>query len=179
MGNFAELCAKRQSCRSFSDKKVEHEKLVKCIEAARLAPSGCNSQPWEFVVVENEKLVPQIAKCTQELGINTYTDGASAFIIVLEKHAVLMPKIRGFLDSQYFARGDLGAATLSICLQAADLGIGTCILGIFNREKICEILNLPVEATKFFCVIAVGYPASDEIRPKIRKPVEEIAKFIQ
>ena len=98
MENFLDLCAKRQSCRDFSDKKVEHEKLVKCIQAAQMAPSACNSQPWEFLVVENENMVPQIAKCTQELGINSYTDRAKAFIIVLEKHATLMPKIRGFLD---------------------------------------------------------------------------------
>ena len=124
MENFLDLCAKRQSCRDFSDKKVEHEKLVKCVQAAQMAPSACNSQPWEFLVVENENLVPQIAKCTQELGANSYTDGAKAFIIVLEKHAVLMPRIRGFLDSQYFAKGDLGAAALSICLQAADRLLG-------------------------------------------------------
>lgn len=178
MGDFLNLCERRQSCRAFADKKVEHEKLVKCIEAARLAPSACNSQPWKFLVIEDQNIVPQIAKCTQELGINGYTDGAKAFIIILEDHAVLMPKIRGFLDSQYFARGDLGAAELSICLQATELGLGTCILGIFNREQICNILNLPIDTTRFFCVIAVGYPASDEIRKKTRKSIDEIAKFV-
>ena len=86
MGDFLNLCERRQSCRAFADKKVEHEKLVKCIEAARLAPSACNSQPWKFLVIEDQNIVPQIAKCTQELGINGYTDGAKAFIIILEDH---------------------------------------------------------------------------------------------
>ena len=179
MDNFIDLCTKRQSCRDFSDKVTEHEKLLKCVEAARLAPSACNSQPWKFIVVENQELVPKIAKCTQELGINSYVDGAKAFFIVLEDHAVLMPKIRGFLDSQYFAKGDLGAAAVTLCYQAQEQGLGTCILGIYNREKLCELLDLPLSTTRFFCVIAVGYPNNDRTLPKTRKSVEQIATFVR
>lgn len=62
MKNFVELINKRQSCRQYSNKKVEKEKLIKCIEAARIAPSACNSQPWHFVVVNNEELSPKVAE---------------------------------------------------------------------------------------------------------------------
>lgn len=130
MQDFMELCQRRQSCRDFADKPVEREKLVRCIEAARLAPSGCNAQPWSFVVVENPDIVPEVAKCSQQLGFNEYISKARAFIVVLEEHAVLMPAIRRIVDSQYFAKGDLGAAVLSICLQAESMGLGSCILGI-------------------------------------------------
>ncbi len=106
--DFMELCHKRQSCRDFADRPVEHEKLVKCLEAARLTPSGCNAQPWSFVVAENPEVVAEVAKCAQQLGINEYISGAKAFFVVLEEHAVLMPAIRKILDSQYFAKGDLG-----------------------------------------------------------------------
>ncbi len=177
MKDFFELCKQRQSCRDFADKPIEHEKLIKCIEAARLAPSACNSQPWRFVVAETPDIVKQVAKCTQELGINAYTDGAKAFIIVLEDHAVLMPKIRSFLDSQYFAKGDLGAAEVTLCYAAQEQGLGSCVLGIYNREKLCEILNLKPD-TRFFCVIALGYPKNETTLPKKRKDIEEIAKFV-
>jgi len=93
MSNFIELCRRRQSCRDFSDRPVEHEKLAQCVEAAHLAPSACNSQPWSFIVVEDPQLVSEVAKCAQPLGINEYIAKAKAFIVVLEEHAVLMPAL--------------------------------------------------------------------------------------
>ena len=177
MQDFMELCLRRQSCRDFADRPVEREKLERCIEAARLAPSACNSQPWSFVVVENPQLVPEVAKTSQQLGINGYISGAKAFIVVLEEHAVLMPKLRCILDSQYFAKGDLGAAVLSICLQAESMGLGTCILGIYDREKLCELLGIPLEK-QFGGLIAVGYPATDKVRNKVRKSLKEIVRFL-
>jgi len=177
MSDFIELCKRRQSCRDFEDKPVEHEKLVKCIEAARLAPSGCNSQPWSFVVVENPSLVPQVAKCTMQLGINEYMATAKAFIVVLEEHAVLMPKIRPLYDSQVFAKGDIGAAVVSVCYEAESQGLGSCIIGLYDREKLCELLDIPIEK-QFAGVIALGYPANAVTRAKSRKPLEEIARFV-
>ncbi|MDR1578702.1 MAG: nitroreductase family protein [Deltaproteobacteria bacterium] len=178
MGDFLELAARRYSCRQYSGRSVEREKLVKCLEAARLAPSACNSQPWKFVVVDNPQLVPEVAKCTHQLGVNEYLSKAGAFIIVLEDHAVLMPKVACLLDSQYWAKGDLGAASLSICLEAESLGLGTCFAGVFDRAKLGKLLELPVDQ-RYFLVIAVGYPASErEVRPKIRKPLEDIVRFV-
>lgn len=174
--DFMDLCLRRQSCRNFADKAVEHEKLVKCIEAARLTPSGCNSQPWSFVVVEDPKLVPEVAKCAQQMGINEYISEAKAFIVVLEEHAVLMPGIRKILDSQYFAKGDLGAAVVTICYAAEAQGLGTCILGVYDREKLGQLLNIPIEK-QYAGLIAVGYAAEDKVRNKPRKALEEIARF--
>ncbi|MDR1084217.1 MAG: nitroreductase family protein [Deltaproteobacteria bacterium] len=177
MSDFLELAAHRQSCRTFSGKQVEHDKLVKCIEAARLAPSGCNAQPWKFVVVEDPLVVPEVAKCTVQLGVNEYLAQAGAFIVVLEEHAKLMPKLAAMLDSQYFAKGDLGGAALSICLEAESLGLATCMAGLYDRPKLCQLLDLPPDQ-RFFLVIAVGYAVKDEVRPKIRKPLDEIVKFV-
>lgn len=175
--DFMDLCQRRQSCRNFADRTVEHEKLVKCIEAARLSPSGCNAQPWSFVVVEDPKVVPEVAKCAQQLGINEYVAGAKAFIVVLEEHAVLMPGIRKIFDSQYFAKGDLGAAVVTICYAAEGQGLGTCILGVYDRETIGKLLNIPQDK-RYAGLIAVGYPAEDKVRNKARKPLEEILRFV-
>jgi nitroreductase len=177
MSDFLELCLRRQSCRNFLDQPVEHDKLVKCVEAGRVAPSGCNAQPWSFVVAETPDVVAEVAKCGQQMSMNPFLSKAKAFIIVLEEHAVLAPAIRKLFDSQYFAKGDMGAATVQICLEATTQGLGTCVIGIYDREKICELLNIPV-TKQFGALIAVGYPADDKIRPKIRRNFEEVARFV-
>lgn len=179
MGSFIDLCKTRQSCRNFSGRQVEREKLEQCIEAARLAPSACNSQPWSFVVVNKPELLPAVAKCAQSFkGINTFTEKAGAFIIILEEHAELMPGIAKILDSQYFAKADIGGAVLAICLEASDIGLGTCIIGMYDRPELCKLLDIPKDK-QFAGLIAVGYPAEgDKIREKQRKPMADIARFV-
>lgn len=177
MKDFLELCLRRQSCRNFADKTVEHEKLLKCVEAGHLAPSGCNAQPWSFVIAETPEVVAEVAKCGQQLNMNAFLSKAKAFIIVLEEHAVLNPVVRHILDSQYFAKGDLGAAAAHICLEAETQGLGTCIIGIYDREGLCNLLNIPIEK-QFAALIAVGYPADDKVRVKARKPLDSIVRFV-
>jgi nitroreductase len=177
MSNFMDLCLSRQSCRSFSDKPVEHEKLVKCVEAARLAPSGCNGQPWSFVVVENSEIVKEVAKCGQPMDRNQFLSDAAAFFVVLEEYANLMPHVKKLVSSQYFAPGDLGAATVYLCLEAEEQGLGTCIIGFFDRETIASLVDIPKEK-KIHMLVAVGYPKDTKVRNKIRKPLEEIVKFV-
>ncbi|MDR2387846.1 MAG: nitroreductase family protein [Deltaproteobacteria bacterium] len=177
MSDYMELALKRQSTRQFADKPVEHEKLVKCVEAARLSPSGCNAQPWSFIVVEKPEVVAEVAKTTMQLGINEYIAKAKAFFVVVEEYAQLMPKIAKIVHSQYFAKGDLGAVSLSLCLEAQSQGLGTCMLGIFDRPKLRELFDIPKDKD-IFIVIAVGYPSSDQVRTKDRKPLEELVRFV-
>jgi nitroreductase len=96
---------------------------------------------------------------------------------VLEEHAVLSPVISCFLDSQYYAKGDLGAATAYICLEAAAQGLGSCIIGVYDRKKIGELLNIPTEK-QFGSLIALGYPSNDIVRQKKRKAFEDIVRFV-
>lgn len=177
MTDFSELAARRQSCRHFSDKPVEREKLLKCVQTASLAPSGCNSQPWRVLVVTDPAKRAEVAASTQQLGLNEYTAKAQAFFVVLETRARLMPKVASILDSQVFAKGDLGAFTYGLTLEAEAQGLGTVILGMFDRPKLIELLGIP-DGQSIFMVVAVGYPASDTVRPKARKPLEEIHAFI-
>jgi nitroreductase len=175
--NFLTLCKQRQSCRNFSEQPVEHDKLEQCVEAGRLTHSACNAQPWSFVVVETPELVSQVAECGQQLKQNPWLRMAKAFIIVLEEHAVLSPVLSCFLDSQYYVKGDLGAVTAYVCLEATAQGLGSCIIGLYDRKKICELLNIPVEK-QFGAVIALGYPLNDTIRSKKRKAFEDIVRFV-
>jgi nitroreductase len=80
------------------------------------------------------------------------------------------------LDSQYFAKGDIGAATAMLCLEAADLGVGSCIIGLFDRETICKLADIPLEK-RIASLVALGDPADSGIREKIRKPLDEILRY--
>ncbi|MDR1040484.1 MAG: nitroreductase family protein [Deltaproteobacteria bacterium] len=177
MADFLELAGRRQSCRNFASKPVEHDKIVKCVEAARLAPSGCNSQPWSLVVVENPDKVKEVAESTQLMGLNAHNSKAQAFFVVVEEPAVLMKKIGQLVDSQIFAQGDLGGFALSLCLEAESLGLGTCIIGLYDRPRLRELLGI-AEDRKIFIVISVGYPESDKIREKIRKPADSFVRYV-
>ena len=83
MTSFEKLAQSRESCRNFANKAVESEKITAILEAARMAPSACNSQPWHFTVATGEN-AKKIAACTHELGKNKFTDDCPAFIIINE-----------------------------------------------------------------------------------------------
>lgn len=177
MAEFLELAKRRQTCREFADRPVEHDKMVACVEAARLAPSGCNAQPWSFVVVESAELVEKVADCIAMNGMNPYAKQAKAFVVILEEHATLMPQIASMLDSQYFAKGDLGAAAAYLCLEAEAQGLGTCQFGMYDRPKMGQILGIP-EHKQYGAVIGIGYPAKPAVRNKQRKQLDEIVSFL-
>ncbi|MDR0362962.1 MAG: nitroreductase family protein [Planctomycetota bacterium] len=177
MNDFLELAKRRQTCREFADRPVEHEKLAKCVEAARLAPSGCNAQPWSFVVVESPDMVGKAAECVAMNGMNPYAAQAKAFVVILEEHAKLMPQIACMLDSQYFAKGDLGAAAAYFCLEAESQGLGTCQFGIYDRPKLGQLLGIP-EHKQYAALIGIGYPANPEVRIKQRKPLDQLVRSV-
>ena len=86
MGNFKDLLLKRQSDRKYSSKKVEEEKILSCLEAGRLSPSACNSQPWSFVVIDQEPVLHQAQKRIATMGMNRFVKQVPVLIaIVLEK----------------------------------------------------------------------------------------------
>lgn len=177
MSEFMDLCLRRQTCREFSDRPVEHGKLVQCVEAARLAPSGCNAQPWSFVVAETPEVVRQVGECVQQMGMNPYAMQAKAFVAIVEEHATLMPVIACLLDSQYFAQGDLGRAAAYFCLEAEAQGLGTCQFGIYDRAKLAKALGIP-EEKQFGALIGIGYQANPEVRKKQRKAFDAVARFV-
>lgn len=90
MKPFSELIKRRQSTRAYIDKPVEREKILQCIEAARLAPSAYNQQPWNFVVVDDPQLKEQVAESTASLGMNKFAFQAPVLVVVvLDKEHVM------------------------------------------------------------------------------------------
>ena len=88
----------------------------------------------------------------------------------------LFPKIAGSVKDQQYAPIDIGLATAHLCLSATALGLSTCILGWFDEEKVKELLGDTVGG-RIRLIIAVGYAKEDSLRPKKRKPLEEILYF--
>jgi nitroreductase len=173
--HFLELLEKRQSVRGYIDKPVEKEKLMRCIEAARLAPSACNSQPWKFIIVEDKEIKNELANLTttQMLPINHYTKQAPVHVVLVMEKPNLTSKIGELVWDKPYTLIDIGIAAIQFCLQATVEGLGTCMLGWFNEKKVKKLLNIPA-SKRAALVITVGYPASEEIRNKQRKKIEEI-----
>lgn len=177
MKDFLELVARRESCRQYDNRPVEREKLLRCLEAARLAPSACNSQPWHFRVVTAPALRAQVAEATQLEGINGFTDGVPAFIVVTEEYAKLSQRILAKCDSQTYAQIDLGIAAAHICLAATEQGLSSCIVGWMDEQKLHELLQIP-QSTPIRLILCIGYAASDALRAKKRKDIAEITTFL-
>ena len=170
-----EVLVQRQSCRKYSSQPVELEKLKKCVEAAQLAPSACNSQPWSFVVVTSPEKVAAVAENIMNVGFNKFCKDVQSYVAVIEEPAILVAG----KENPKFAHGDMGMAVENLCLAATAQGLSTCIMGAFGPEdKMKEILGL--DANKNLrLIVSVGYAAEDDvIRPKKRKAFEEVCKII-
>jgi nitroreductase len=178
MKDFFDLLSKRQSCRKYLNKPVEKEKIIKCIEAARIAPSACNSQPWHFVVVNNKELAEKVAMYTQDKIMNKFTSDCQAFIVVVEESGNLTSRAGALMKQQDYRSIDLGIATEHLCLQATEQDLGTCILGWFDEKELKKLLNIS-KLKRIRLVVAIGYPETNDIRKKVRKNIEEISTFME
>ena len=174
--NFSDLTIKRESCRRYSSQPVEKEKLEAMVEAARLAPSAVNSQPWFVHVVTDPVLLPKVIAATQIGGANLFVSHAQAMLIITEEGETLLSKAINRHKERDFTSVDIGIFAAHLVLSAASMDLGTCILGWFSQKKIQTALRLD-ESAKVRLAIAVGYPRSDEPRRKVRKPIEKMSRF--
>lgn len=172
------LITARQSQRSFSDRKVEREKLLRCIEAARLAPSACNAQPWKFIIVDDPELKNKVAAgaSAKYLGMNHFTQQAPVHVAIVREAANLTSGLGQVIKDKEYPLMDIGIATAHFCLQATAEGLSTCILGWFNEKNIKKLLHIPGRK-RLELIILVGYSPDAVIRDKKRKSTEEILSF--
>lgn len=177
MTELIKIMQQRQSCRKFADKHVEDEKIVACINAAALAPSACNSQPYHFYVANTEDSVSAVAANVQLAGMNKWAEKAKAFVVVTQEHADLLAVIAEACRKD-FRQYDIGLAVENFLLEATELGLGTCVLGLFNEDKIKERFRIP-NFKKIALVIAIGYPENDTVREKKRRALEESITYLK
>ena len=170
--NFTEIARNRQSCRSYdAERMVEAEKLRAVMEAAILAPSACNGQPYHFTICHGE-LAEKVAKATMGMGMNKFASQAPVMIVVSEKSYVASAAMGAKVKGNDYRSIDIGITTAYLTAEATAQGLSTCILGWFDDaeiRKLCD-LDAPVRL-----VITLGYAKDgDPLRQKKRKAYEEL-----
>ena len=157
--NVYEAVIKRRSIRRFKNKAVPFEALEKCIDAARLAPSGRNQQLCEYIVINDVKVVPGIfeniggsAKLPPDKGGPRPEQSPKAYTLVL-----INKTMEGDTNRRRVTLIDVGLAAENIMLTALEQGIGTCPILMFNEANLKLLLDIP-EGYDIALVIAMGYP---------------------
>jgi len=176
---FSDLLYKRQSVRKYLNRVVEKEKIMQIVEAVRLAPSACNSQPWTLIMVDEPDLKGKVARATfsSAVAFNRFTLEAPVIAVLVMEKPKLITQIGGRIKNQEYPYYDIGIAAEHFCLQATELGLGTCVLGWFDEKKIMELLQIP-KSKKIGLLITLGYAPDDyKVRKKIRKSLDEMCKF--
>lgn len=174
-----QLIQTRQSVRRYSATPVEPEKLQQCLEAARQAPSASNSQPWKFIIVDQEPLRTEVAKATfSDIQlINKYTLQAPVMVVIVMEKAKLITRLAMLVKKKEWPLIDIGITAEHFCLQAAELGLGTCMIGWFEEDKIKKLLQIPSDRS-IGLLISLGYAVDGyPLRTKIRKPMGDILTY--
>lgn len=177
--DFFELVNKRESVRGYIDKEVSKDIIEKIIETARVAPSACNSQPWKFVVVNDKKVVKNIANKLHDKiagGINKFAHTAPVFIVVVGEKRNITSGIGQIVKKKDYTSMDLGIACEHICLAATEIGLGTCMMGWFKENEIKKILDIP-KSKEVHLVISLGYYEKGKPKEKNRKDISEIISY--
>ena len=179
MSDYFDLIRRRESCRNFDpNRPVEKEKLQRCAEAAWLAPSACNGQPWRYLIVTNPELVEKLRPLMMELNMNKFVKNCPAFAVVLEENTVLKVSLSQKFKDQDFAPIDVAFSASQFCYAATEQGLSTCIIGWHNEQKIRELFGLP-KTTRVRLILAIGYAADETLRKKQRKPIDDVIRFYE
>ena len=173
--NFLEIANARQSTRAYDENRpVEDEKLNAILEAARLAPSACNGQPYHLTVCRGDT-AKEVAKATMGLGMNKFSVQAPICIVVSEMPYVKSAAMGARVKGNDYRSIDIGIVTAYLTAEAAAQGLSTCILGWLDSDKIYKLCDLqyPVRL-----VITLGYAKEGEKqRTKVRKSMEELVSY--
>ena len=175
--NFLEIANQRQSCRKYDETRpVEEEKLQAVLEAAQLAPSACNGQPYHFTVCRGE-VAKEVALATRGMGgMNKFAVQAPIVIVISEKPYVKSAALGAKIKNNDYRSIDIGIATAYLTAEATAQGLSTCILGWLDEPKIHDLCGLDGTAR---LVITLGYAAEgDPLRKKVRKDMDELVTYL-
>ena len=169
------MAQSRQSDRAYEKRPVEREKLERILQAACLAPSACNAQPWKFVVVDDPELSVKVGRATAGLGMNKFAKDAPVHILIIEESMNITSFLGAKIKDKYFPLIDIGIAAGHITLAAESEGLGSCILGWFDEKEIKKLVGIPA-GKRLLLDITIGYAAKPK-RKKSRKPMEKVVSF--
>ena len=174
--DFLEIANTRQSCRRYDPARaVEQEKLDAVLEAARLAPSACNGQPYHITVCTDDAR-ETVAKATMGMGMNKFAADAPVLLVISEAPYVKSAALGTKVKKNDYRSMDIGIVAAYITAEATAQGLGSCMLGWFDDDKIRKVCGLdsPVRL-----VITLGYAAADDsLRAKKRKERDELVAML-
>lgn len=165
--DFLELAKKRHSVRSFLDSKVEEQKLMKVLEAARLAPSACNNQPLQLIVIQNESSKQKLQAVYNRAW---FLQAPIIIVACCDRKSSWHRK-----DGKDYGDVDIAIAVDHMTLAATDLGLGTCWIGAFNAAEAKKILLLPEDIDPI-AFTPLGYPSPDIVN-KSRKSIDDLVHW--
>ncbi|MDH6356802.1 nitroreductase family protein [Parabacteroides sp. PF5-9] len=169
--NFLELARKRCSIRKYLSTPIEEDKFNYILEAARMAPSAVNYQPWFFLIITEEEARRKLVECYPK----EWMKPAPLFIVVCGDYSQSWKRPA---DNQDHLLVDGGIVTEHICLAAAEQELATCIICHFDGPLLHKQFNLP-ETVVPISIIPVAYPADPNLfaeTPKRRKPLDEMIR---
>jgi nitroreductase len=164
---FSELIVKRYSVRAYKDTPVEEEKLNQVLNAARLAPSAANRQPFQIIVIRTKGREAELKRI---YGADWFVQPPLVLCICAVRRQAWVRN-----DGKNHAEIDATIAMDHLILRAADLGLGTCWICAFDPDAAREVLGLPdgIEPVAF---TPLGYP-KDALKQKLRKPLDELVRY--
>ena len=169
---FLELAKKRYSCRHYDNRQVEKEKLGLVLEAGRIAPSAVNFQPWHFIVIQERENLEALYKIYHREWFQT----APCVIVICGNHDKSWKRKQ---DNKDHCDIDVAIAVDHMTLQATDLGLATCWICNFDKEKCIELFDLP-DHIEPSVLLPLGYPldqSDPERHSEKRKPLDEIITY--
>ncbi|OGD29145.1 MAG: hypothetical protein A2V57_10900 [Candidatus Aminicenantes bacterium RBG_19FT_COMBO_65_30] len=175
---FQKILRGRRSIRRYLPAPVEREKLLACLEAARIAPSAHNVQPWRFIVVDDPELKDRLAAAAFS-GIyssSKFAARAPVILVLLARPGGTVVRIGAKLQGVSFNLIDMGIAGEHVVLQAEELGLATCWMGWFDYRKVRKVLRIP-RKFKVVAMMPLGYAEKRPTREPPRKTLEEVVAF--
>ena len=160
-----DIIKQRRSVRLYTEQAIEENKLKKLVEAAIWAPSAGNIHTWNLVVVQRKEDIELIKAVAPGMHGNP-----TALMILCDDRKKVYGK-GGEEERDVLSKMDIAIATQNICLEATELGLGSCIIRLFNRDAVRGLLDLPENMTPEL-VVSLGYPKSIP-KPPPRRTVED------
>jgi nitroreductase len=177
IGGFTSLVSRRRSCRAYvPDRTVPRAVIRQCVEAARLAPSACNRQPWRFVVVDEAAVVRRLVNECKLPGIpHPWWEQVPVFVALCAELDLVTHRVAPAVSGIPYYLIDLGIAGEHFVLAAESAGLGTCWIGWFRQKAVKRLLGIP-RSVRVGALITLGYPQEDGDTgaPSNRKPLEDI-----
>lgn len=175
-----ELIRARRSVRAYQARPVAREVIERCLEAARLAPSACNSQPWSFIVADTEPVRGRLARAAFAgiYSMNDFAATAPALIAVLTERSKFIASLAGKFRGVQYSLIDIGIACAFFLLAAEAEGLGSCLLGWFDEKAAKKVLGLP-QSSRIDILISIGYGVESAPAEKARKPSFETWRYTE